>query len=333
MKKLFTLLLCGLSLQTVNAQFALYDQVTSSSINAGPFQFTKIPATGQLLFFAHHTAYGTELWQTMGAPSSATLVKDIIPGSASNAVAGLYVAYDRAYFVINDNVHGEELWVTDGTTAGTHIVTDYQAGPSASYPTVLMTDSIYAIVHAFDGADKGVYKTDGTSAGTIKFGGETVFYPPQFAYTFNGNYYYGGQKVYRSDGTAKSQVVHKTLADLGVMVLGGVMLSGDSVYFGSNVSNVLAQLSCGYGDFSGTRPLALWSQNGQNYGSPVNFYKNGNHLYCTTPCQYHTLGSMELQHVNTLTGTTETLDTITKQASTLSLAGSSTIMERRIYVE
>lgn len=307
-KTIAILVLVFCSYSIINAQFTM----VSDNLNyrSGPFEMTEIPAKKIVVFFAYDPVYGIELWSSNGNPQSASLVKDIIPGINGVKSTYIFAAYDRAYFVIDDKVHGTELWVTDGTTDGTHIVIDYFNGSGHSYPTILMTDGINVLVHATDGSTRGVFKTDGTEAGTYKFGGSNMMYAPSHSYKYRDYYYYiSGFSVFRSNGTTNSQEQVITNVNLGVNGVGGLMLVGDTIYYGINKSLVNAQLLKSAADFSSTKVMREWVQNGQGSGAPINFYRSNEHIYFTLTCQYYVLGSMELHHINTITNSENIIDT------------------------
>jgi ELWxxDGT repeat protein len=66
-------------------------------------------------------------------------------------------------FAADDGVDGNELWITDGTPAGTRFFKDLAPGASSSDPSsfVLFNDTVYFV------ASGGLWKTDGTSEGTV----------------------------------------------------------------------------------------------------------------------------------------------------------------------
>lgn len=74
---------------------------------------------GKLYFVAEDSTHGMELWvydpatATVGAPSVADVVVDLVPGSGSSYPGDLTVMNNKIYFSANDGVHGDELWVFD----------------------------------------------------------------------------------------------------------------------------------------------------------------------------------------------------------------------------
>ena len=68
------------------------------------------------------------------AARTATLVKDIHPGSEGSIFASLTNVAGRLYFSTNDDTHGYELWRSSGTAAGTELVRDVNPGTANSAP-------------------------------------------------------------------------------------------------------------------------------------------------------------------------------------------------------
>ncbi|QRO00792.1 hypothetical protein JRI60_18025 [Archangium violaceum] len=97
----------------------------------------------------------SQLWVTDGTVAGTRMVKDIFPGSGSEAVLRfLTVLGDRIYFSADDGVAGRELWVSDGTEGGTRLFADINPGSASSSPTDLLS------VHnskLFFAADDGVH--------------------------------------------------------------------------------------------------------------------------------------------------------------------------------
>lgn len=133
--------------------------------------YTLIAYHNKVYFYGSDGVHGAELWRSDGTDTGTVMVKDINPmGDAFNladfAFGALQVAGDKLYFCANDGVNGPELWSTDGTAANTHMVTDFLSGIAGSNPSYLWTLDNKLCFSAFDGADTGVYVTDGTDTGT-----------------------------------------------------------------------------------------------------------------------------------------------------------------------
>jgi ELWxxDGT repeat protein len=85
------------------------------------------------------------------------------------------ITYFRGY----EEKHGLELWRTDATTAGTKLMKDINSQissgtPASSSPRSFMVFNGLLLFTATDGfleADNGLWRTDGTEAGTIKLRG------------------------------------------------------------------------------------------------------------------------------------------------------------------
>ena len=133
-----------------------------------------------VLFTGTDPQHGRELWKSDGTAAGTVLLSDIKAGPASTFGANTYftAALGRVFFVANDGSSGSELWVTDGTPAGTKIVKDLTPGAAN---TVMLLGDVYAGAlwfSAFDGVVPGLYRTDGTEAGTTKV---TALPGPQLA--------------------------------------------------------------------------------------------------------------------------------------------------------
>ena len=124
---------------------------------------------------------------------SVSLLRDVDPSTA-DAIAldrQPFVSGNLLYFAADDGVRGLELWRSDGTEAGTTLVRDVNTTPLSSNPSWLtrVGDQVFfsATTRTGTGGSRGpkvtgLWKTDGTAAGTVpvKTDGLTIKPPDQY---------------------------------------------------------------------------------------------------------------------------------------------------------
>lgn len=146
---------------------------------------TSFVKVGNTVFFAAQDAnYGLELWKTNGTLEGTSLVKDIKPGPLSSNIANLTVFKGKIYFSANDGINGAELWTSDGTAAGTSMIKDINparniSGSSSPSQFTVCNDILY-FTAAKLGNYRGLWKTDGTNAGTVQLAEDDYFGYSQF---------------------------------------------------------------------------------------------------------------------------------------------------------
>lgn len=123
------------------------------------------------------------------------------PVSEVSYEAKLTVSGNYLFFAGRDSKTGIELWRTDGSPEGTRLVKDITPGPSSSSTAPTSLFDANGTLYFFAGT--GLYKTDGTEAGTVlirnfsDIGGANLLY-------YNGLVIFkvlGG--LWRTDGTAE----------------------------------------------------------------------------------------------------------------------------------
>lgn len=176
---------------------------------------------------------------TLTYSNAQTLVKDI--NSSGNSAP--YVFGDlngKLLMYANDGTNGDEPWVSDGTENGTMILKDLRSGISSSkFSTyyIKVGSEYFFIASDLSSLNMGLYKTDGTTNGTVLVknlgqypippGGGNITALPMCE--FNGKLYFTtqdmyGKEIWVSDGT-----------DAGTKLLKDINNTGDSDPFGYTV--------------------------------------------------------------------------------------------------
>lgn len=183
----------------------------------------------EIYFSAIDGVHGRELWKTDGTEAGTVMLKDIRPGSAASDPEWLTVSNGILYFSANDGVNGGELWRSDGTAAGTTMVTDLTPTGS-TYPFSLadVGGVLYFAISISNPdpiwANRGLWKSDGTAAGTVKVAVtysnsvSSGYVRPTNLTNANGAIYFIGEwpslptstTLWKSDGTGPGTVMVST---------------------------------------------------------------------------------------------------------------------------
>jgi ELWxxDGT repeat protein len=136
----------------------------------------------KIFFTAQTTAAGEELWVSDGTSSGTKMVKDVVSGSNGSNPQWLCAVGNKCYFTATTTTQGTELWVSDGTDAGTTLVKDIYSGTGSSSPFLLTSFGTKVLFFALDTdsellpvvdatkAERWLWISDGTTAGTIRIG-------------------------------------------------------------------------------------------------------------------------------------------------------------------
>jgi ELWxxDGT repeat protein len=174
---------------------------------------------GAEVFFTAAGNNGPELWRSDGTPAGTRLATELAaipapspfvyePFPLGTAGGLLYVAATSGT--------GPELWASDGTAAGTRRIL---SGAGEIYAAPLVTRAgpwTYFFARDTAGA-AGLYRTDGTAAGTSSVADLTGAFPdlpPSDPVAYQGNLYFfaataTGRGLFRSDGTAAGTLLVK----------------------------------------------------------------------------------------------------------------------------
>ena len=207
-------------------------------------------ATSDKLFFVGNDgSQGNELWVSDGTSAGTHIVNDVVAGSSGlfPFLSGTHyvgtIVSDKLYFFANDLANGWEPWISDGTAAGTYMLVNSNPNGNCSDGMALSWGGYGASEMKFFPfnnavyftAFSGIYKTDGTTAGTtLELSG--MSYGANFMTSmcvFDNRLYFdqpiGGKRMLvKSDGTLAGTIVVDTLS--GTMSRGFQEFNGE-LYF------------------------------------------------------------------------------------------------------
>jgi ELWxxDGT repeat protein len=181
----------------------------------------------------------------------------------------------------NDN----ELWRSTGTLAGTTQVADLFAGTYGSYPDQLTNVNGVIYFTANDGGGRGIFRSDGTTAGTrlvrrftesitnLCAVGNTLFFTAGDV----GDGY--GRELWKTDGTLSGTVrISDTNPGPGGGAMAGFYAWNNKLFFTCNVGNYGSELWVSDGTASGTHMVRDINA-GLNNSIPQRFMPFNGKLY------------------------------------------------------
>jgi trimeric autotransporter adhesin len=159
-------------------------------------------------FAAADSAHGRELWRTDGTAAGTVMFYEFTPGPGNSLVTAQRIDGDLLYLSASSQQSTVfpfgpldiEPWVTDGTVAGTQRLGDLSPGVASSLPAgfVPFAGSVWFVAESPSGV--GLYRTDGTPAGTVRFFGLTLR-PDNLAAAGSLLFFQNAGEVWSTDGT------------------------------------------------------------------------------------------------------------------------------------
>ncbi|HEX5052435.1 MAG TPA: ELWxxDGT repeat protein [Planctomycetota bacterium] len=153
---------------------------------------------------------GRELWRTDGTAAGTSLVADLSPGAANSSPSQMAWVIGRLLFRASSSLNpgvGFELYSSDGTAMGTGLVADIYPPQGDSNPAEFEPTANGVVFSASNGVVRGLWGSDGTTAGTIELSlGSGIASPDQL--TVLGPLVYAaaqtsvGRELVVTDGTA-----------------------------------------------------------------------------------------------------------------------------------
>ena len=189
--------------------------INSGTGSSSPMAFCRM---GSDIFFTAIESIGRKLWKTDGTSAGTVQIAVAEPFFILDNAVG--IVNNKMIFYAHNTVDGYEPYVSDGTAAGTFMLANINplgnSWLTQSQNIHLRFNSKYCFFIANNGSANALWRTDGTSAGTLQLttnaqaafsgvsGGsysdvdETGLWMIEYNSSGSGN----NEKLYRSDGTA-----------------------------------------------------------------------------------------------------------------------------------
>jgi len=242
----------------------LVSDINPGAASSSPANLTNV--NGTLYFSADDGTNGRELWRSNGTSTGTQMVLDINPLAGSSSPGQLTSINGSCYFSADDGSNGRELWrstviqVNGQLRDLTQIVKDIFPGsslnlqrtPNSSAPSNFTLVGNQIFFAATDDNGRELWKTDGTSAGTVMvkdiFSGSRFSIPnsssPDHFVTMNGFLYFTaagltqngtvatGVELWRSNGTsAGTQLMRDLVAGSGSSRPDSLTVFNGRIYF------------------------------------------------------------------------------------------------------
>lgn len=245
---------------------------------------------GGTLYFSMSVEGGAELWKSDGAATGTALVKKIDTYNIDNAMSEMANVNGTLFFSANSGV-GRELWKTDGTEAGTVLVKDinpsttHWSGPSGSNPSWLTEYQGYLYFTAIADHSYGLWRSDGTAAGTVRLEDpwpDLSYNPAQLINHGGLLYFTASQGLWRSDGTAAGTSPIETMTTLVTPSWVDSMVAVDEkIYFAVRMPQGTLSLWVSDGTKAGTVQLRAGNYSQGSFSQLGNFTGWNGQLYFT----------------------------------------------------
>ncbi|MCC6723774.1 MAG: T9SS type A sorting domain-containing protein [Saprospiraceae bacterium] len=234
----------------------------------------------KVYFIGHKTDSQIVLWVTDGTPDG-TISLRVFTGTSSPKLSDFTAYNGKAIFsvVFPDNIN--YLYVSDGTVNGTKKLADFQTAYTTPNPIAHYKNEVY-----FAGIDQngkwGLWKTNGTEAGTHPITEEPWFRPTNFLVKDNWLYFLKNGQLWRTDGTAQNTTLLDSIeyssgyADQPLTIFNDNIYF-DALYYDENGMPTSRQLWATNGEPGDLHLFKQLTQNGD--ADPTSFYEHGGKLY------------------------------------------------------
>lgn len=282
---------------------------------------TNLQAVNTSLYFAADDGLtGVELWRSDATSSGTQRVADLnLNGSSSPR--SLTIVGTNLYFVADNGASGFELWRLDLSNAASTptLVRDIRSGPLASNPSTLVNLNGTLFFRANDGTGLALWKSDGTSAGTVKVG--TGYSSPASPTVVGSTLYFtaaNGAELWRSNGTDAGTVRVSTIGSSAAM--SNLTAIGSTLYFTATDATNGTELWQSDGTAGGTRRISdINTGTGSSNPSGLVSYNNALYFFASNGTNFglYRASGGTTTLVQTITGASQAPTTPTVVGSSL----------------
>jgi len=276
---------------------------TTLGVPVTPYYTALAVTSNAIYFFGYDAAHGFEPWKSDGTPAGTAMIRDVRSGTGNSVSSGsIAPTATGAVFVANDGSGGgDRLWSTDGTFANTVLLDAFPASPR---PAISLSFTSLS-QGVFFSAETGVWRTDGTQAGTYMVStldNGSFGFTEAFGKIYFSSWYEPGPepRLFQIDGSPSSPLV-SVRPDIGAR---DIAFTGGKLWFaGSDAANGSELWVSDDGTTTGTHLVTNIAPDFAPSSRPVNLTAGGPFLY------FHPASPTELWRSDgTSAGTVEATD-------------------------
>jgi ELWxxDGT repeat protein len=253
-------------------------------------------------FAATDGSHGIELWRSDGTTADTIFIADINPGPTGSFPASFASLNGTVYFTAADASGDAQLWKNDPSTGFTVLVKDFGNPQMSPFTAIVQVISLDGALYIW--TTTGLWRSDGTTAGTTQISTASLFDPMQPAgslFFFPVTDPVTGLELWVSDGTAAGTHITK---DINPGQPGSSPLTIDTLF---NLAIFEAT--------DGTGNRALWRSDGTSAGT-----------FVLNPNQIQLSNAVEIGNIIYYGGSVTTLGNAGLFKTDGSVAGTSEIM-------
>ncbi len=234
----------------------------------------------KVYFIGTKTDSQAALWVTDGTPDGTKSLKTFT-GASSPMLSNFTAFNGKAIFVVVFPNSVSHLYISDGTSEGTKKLANLQTAYFGLNHFALYKNEIY-FVGIGPAGELGLWKTNGTEAGTHPVVEETWFLPYNFLVKGDWLYFLKNNQLWRTDGTAQNTTLLDSIeysmgyTDHPLTVFNDHIYLDAQTYDGNGMASS-RQLWATNGEPSNLHLFKQLTQNGN--ADPTSFYEHGGKLY------------------------------------------------------